>query len=63
MANKTIGELPEAPYIKLAKEAERRGIELVDGAITDSVSVILIGTLDIIRELKDKVDALGVSDD
>ena len=58
MTNKKISDLPEAPYKKISSEAERRGVDLVHGAISDPTAVILIGALDMIRELCEKIDKL-----
>ena len=56
--NKKISELPDAPYQKYAIEAEKRGISVTNGIINDPVSVILIGALDMIRELSEKIKNL-----
>ena len=58
MGTKRISDLPEAPYQKLAYEAQQRGITLTDGALGDANSIMLIGLIDIVRELSDKVEAL-----
>ena len=58
MAPRKISELPDAPYRKYASEAERRGFDVTQGMITDATSVILIGALDMIRELYEKIEIL-----
>ena len=58
MPNRKISDLPEAPYKKYASEAERRGIDVTQGIISDPTAVILLGALDMIRELSEKIEAL-----
>lgn len=58
MGTKRISDLPAAPYQELAYEAQRRGITLTDGVLGDANSITLIGLIDIVRELSDKVSAL-----
>jgi hypothetical protein len=58
MTNRKISDLQEAPYKEIASEAEQRGVNLVQGAISDPVAIILIGTLDIIRELREEIEKL-----
>lgn len=53
-----ISELPDAPYKKYAFEAERRGMVLTEGLLNDGASVILIGALDMIRELSERIETL-----
>lgn len=61
MAKRTISDLPPQPYQKYAMEAERRGIKLTEVMITDATSVILIGALDMIRELYERIERLEAS--
>lgn len=58
MPNKKISELPDAPYKKYAYEAQERGKALTQGLLSVPTDVILIGTLDLIRELYEKIEAL-----
>lgn len=58
MTQRKISELPAAPYKALASEAERRGIDVTQGLITDPTAVILLGALDMIRELSERIEAL-----
>ena len=58
MRAKKISDLPVAQYQKLAYEAQQRGITLTGGAINDVHSIMLIGLIDIVRELSDKVKVL-----
>jgi len=53
-----ISELPVAPYKALVSDAERRGRSLAQGSIIDATAIILIGALDMIRELYEKIEAL-----
>lgn len=55
---KKISELPDAPYKELALEAQRRGVTLTKGVISDGVSLTLIGALDMMRELKERIEIL-----
>lgn len=56
--NKKISELPKKPYTDYALDAQKRGIELTEGAVSDAVSVMLIGALDMIRELIERLEKL-----
>ena len=61
MTNRKICELPAAPYKTLAIEAQRRGVALAEGSITGATDTILIGVLDIIRELSERIETLEVA--
>lgn len=58
MVTRKISDLPVAPYQELAYEAQRRGTALTDGVLGDTNSIMLIGLIDIVRELSNKVSAL-----
>jgi len=58
MTNRKISDLPNAPYRKYASEAERRGFDVTHGLITEATDVILIGALDMIRELYERIKVL-----
>lgn len=58
MAKYKISDLPPAPYKTVASEAERRGIAATQGIISDANSVILIGAIDMIRELIERIEIL-----
>jgi len=51
-----ITELPDGPWRKYALEAQRRGIELVSDCSLSGTDVILIGVIDMIRELTEKIE-------
>ncbi len=51
-----ITELPNGPWREYALEAQRRGIELVSDCSLSGTDVILIGAIDMIRELTDKLE-------
>lgn len=58
MKSRKINDLPEAPYQKYASEAERRGIDITQGVISEPTAVILLGALDMIRELFERLEAV-----
>ena len=58
MSAKKISDLPAAPYQELAYEAQQRGIALSGGVLGDTNSIMLIGLIDIVRELSDKIAIL-----
>ncbi len=51
-----ITELPNGPWREYALEAQRRGIELVSDCNLSGTDVILIGAIDMIRELTEKIE-------
>jgi hypothetical protein len=51
-----ITELPNGPWREYALEAQRRGIELVSDCSLSGTDVILIGAIDMIRELTEKIE-------
>jgi len=60
MTGRKISDLPEAPYQKIALEAQERGISLTGGLVDRATDVMLIGVIDIIRELREKIEALEI---
>lgn len=56
--SRTFNELPAAPYKELANEVERRGLDLVGGVAMEGTATVLIGLIDVVRELSEKVEAL-----
>lgn len=53
-----VSELPEAPYKAYVLEAMRRGEVLVGKVLSIGAEIILIGAIDMIRELSEKVESL-----
>ncbi len=51
-----ITELPDGPWKQYALEAQRRGIELVSDCSLSGTDVMLIGAIDMIRELTEKIE-------
>ena len=51
-----ITQLPDGPWRKYALEAQRRGIELVSDCSLSGTDVMLIGAIDMIRELTEKIE-------
>jgi len=51
-----ITQLPDGPWKQYALEAQRRGIELVSDCSLSGTDVILIGAIDMIRELTEKIE-------
>jgi hypothetical protein len=56
MKNVKITQLPNGPWREYALEAQRRGIELVSDCSLSGTDVILIGAIDMIRELTEKIE-------
>jgi hypothetical protein len=56
MKNIKITQLPNGPWREYALEAQRRGIEIVGADILSGTDVILIGAIDMIRELTEKIE-------
>jgi hypothetical protein len=53
-----ITELPDGPWKQYALEAQRRGIELVSDCSLSGTDVILIGAIDMIRDLNERLTKL-----
>ncbi len=51
-----ITELPDGPWKQYALEAQRRGIEIVGSDILNGTDITLIGAIDMIRELTEKIE-------
>jgi hypothetical protein len=51
-----ITELPNGPWREYALEAQRRGIEIVGADILNGTDITLIGAIDMIRELTEKIE-------
>ena len=51
-----ITELPNGPWRGYALEAQRRGIEIVGSDILNGTDITLIGAIDMIRELTEKIE-------
>ena len=52
-----ISQLPDGPWREYALEAERRGLEKVGDCRLNGTDVILIGAIDMIRELTEKLES------
>ena len=53
-----ITELPNGPWREYALEAQRRGIELVSDCSLSGTDVMLIGAIDMIRDLNERLTKL-----
>jgi hypothetical protein len=51
-----ITQLPNGPWREYALEAQRRGIEIVGSDILNGTDITLIGAIDMIRELTEKIE-------
>jgi hypothetical protein len=58
MKNIKITQLPNGPWREYALEAQRRGIELVSDCSLSGTDVILIGAIDMIRDLNERLTKL-----
>jgi hypothetical protein len=52
-----ITDLPNGPWREYALEAQRRGLEKVSDCRLNGTDVILIGAIDMIRELTEKLES------
>lgn len=52
-----ISQLPNGPWREYALEAQRRGLEKVSDCRLNGTDVILIGAIDMIRELTEKLES------
>jgi hypothetical protein len=52
-----ITQLPNGPWREYALEAERRGLEKISDCRLSGTDVILIGAIDMIRELNEKLES------
>ncbi len=53
-----IKDLPNGPWREYALEAQRRGIEIVGSDILNGTDITLIGAIDMIRELNERLTKL-----
>ena len=51
-----IKDLPDGPWREYALEAQRRGIEILGADILNGTDITLIGAIDMIRELTEKIE-------
>jgi hypothetical protein len=51
-----ITQLPNGPWREYALEAQQRGIELVSDCNLSGTDITLIGAIDMIRELTEKIE-------
>ena len=58
MRSVKITELPNGPWREYALEAQRRGLEKISDGSLSGTDVILIGAIDMIRELTEKITKL-----
>ena len=58
MSSIKITQLPNGPWREYALEAQRRGLEEVGDCRLNGTDVILIGAIDMIRELNEKITKL-----
>ena len=56
MKNIKITQLPNGPWREYALEAQRRGIELVSDCNLSGTDITLIGAIDMLRELTEKIE-------
>ena len=53
-----IKDLPNGPWREYALEAQRRGIEIVGDDILNGTDITLIGAIDLIRDLNERLTKL-----
>jgi hypothetical protein len=58
-----ITDLPNGPWREYALEAQRRGLENISDCRLSGTDVILIGAIDMIRELNEKITKLETKKD
>ena len=58
MRSVKITELPNGPWREYALEAQRRGLEKISDCSLSGTDVMLIGAIDLIRELNEKITKL-----
>ena len=56
MRSVKIKDLPDGPWREYALEAQRRGIEILGADILNGTDITLIGAIDMIRELTEKIE-------
>ena len=58
MSSVKITDLPNGPWREYALEAQRRGLEKISDCSLSGTDVMLIGAIDMIRELNEKLTKL-----
>jgi len=58
MKSVKITDLPDGPWKQYALEAQRRGIEIVGADILNGTDITLIGAIDLIRDLNERLTKL-----
>ena len=58
MSSIKITDLPNGPWREYALEAQRRGLEKISDCRLSGTDVMLIGAIDLIRELTEKLTKL-----
>ena len=58
MKSVKITDLPNGPWREYALEAQRRGLEKISDCSLSGTDVMLIGAIDLIRELNEKITKL-----
>ena len=58
MRSVKITDLPNGPWREYALEAQRRGLEKISDCSLSGTDVMLIGAIDMIRELNEKITKL-----
>lgn len=58
MKSVKITDLPNGPWREYALEAQRRGLEKISDCRLSGTDVMLIGAIDLIRELNEKITKL-----
>ena len=58
MSSIKITDLPNGPWREYALEAQRRGLEKISDCSLSGTDVMLIGAIDMIRELNEKLTKL-----
>ena len=58
MSSIKITDLPNGPWREYALEAQRRGLEKISDCRLSGTDVILIGAIDLIRELNERLTKL-----
>ena len=57
MKSVKITDLPNGPWREYALEAQRRGLEKISDCRLSGTDVMLIGAIDMIRELTEKLES------
>ena len=58
MKSVKITDLPNGPWREYALDAQRRGLEKISDCRLSGTDVMLIGAIDLIRELNEKITKL-----